>query len=195
MRHKDTLNDEECIEQKASKKKIKEIWAWILPYIITFIVAIGLLMCFRIVNVEGTSMNDTYQDGDIVVVNSIEYALSNKDILHYGDVIVINPTGDAKAPLIKRVIAVGGDTLDIDFDNGTVTVNDIVLQEDYIKEPTTRNDGGFTYPIKIPEGHYFVMGDNRNNSADSRNAHIGMIPNDKILGKVIFQIPNIFKYF
>lgn len=102
--------------------------------------------------------------------------------------MVCNSSGVGKN-LIKRVIAVGGDEIDIDFESGTVTINGEILHEDYIKEPTTTDEGGFEYPVTVPDGHIFVMGDNRNHSTDSRDARVGFVPLEDVEGKVLFKIP------
>ena len=89
--------------------------------------------------------------------------------------------------LIKRVIAVAGDQLDIDFTAGTVTLNGVVQKEDYINMLTTRNDGAFTYPLTVPEGYIFVMGDNRNASTDSRSTLVGLVPEDAVIGHAVYR--------
>lgn len=89
--------------------------------------------------------------------------------------------------LIKRVIAVGGQTINIDFENGIVYIDDKPLSESYIKSPTYLNPGAFDYPITIPEGYIFVMGDNRNNSTDSRDPSVGLVRNEDVIGKAVLR--------
>ena len=90
-------------------------------------------------------------------------------------------------PIVKRVIATEGQTVDIDFDTGEVSVDSKVLDEPYISTPTQR-DEGVSFPVTVPEGMAFVMGDNRMNSTDSRSEKIGMIDTRYILGKAVFRI-------
>ncbi len=137
---------------------------------------------FKIVNVNGNSMNDTYYDGDNVII--FKYGTPKK-----GDVIVCDCV-KIDRNIIKRVIAVGGDEIDIDFETGTVTLNGKTLDEDYIAEPTFTDEGGFEYPVTVPDGYIFVMGDNRNNSTDSRDARIGFVSLDDVVGKVLFKLPS-----
>ena len=87
-------------------------------------------------------------------------------------------------PLVKRVIAKGGDTISIDYAAGTVKVNGKVLEEDYIAEPTYLGYD-VEFPYTVPEGTVFVMGDNRNASLDSRSSYVGCIDEQDILGKVL----------
>lgn len=131
-----------------------------------------------IANVDGNSMNDTYQNGDTLFCRRI-------GSFEKGDVIICNT--DEGITLIKRVIGTSGDTIDIDFEKGTVTVNGEILDEPYIKEATHLNEKFFEYPITVPEGCYFVMGDNRNFSSDSRK--YGYIKEENIKGKVLCELP------
>ena len=114
----------------------------------------------KIATVSGNSMNDTYFDGEKLLC--LRHAEPEK-----GDVIITDC--DAGIVLIKRVIATEGDTVDIDFDSGAVKVNGETLVEPYIKEMTHLDEGAFEYPITVPDNCYFVMGDNRNYSSDSRD--------------------------
>lgn len=162
-------------------KRTKEILKEIAGYGAVLAVS-AFVFCFvlKVANVSGNSMNDTYQDGDTVICLRTHNPQK-------GDVIVCDT--DAEKTLIKRVIATAGDVLDIDFETGTITLNGEILEEPYIKEPTYLDEGGFEYPITVPEGCYFVMGDNRNASSDSRDARIGYIKPEQIYGKVLFELP------
>ena len=130
---------------------------------------------FRVVGVDGESMMPTLNDKDWLAVSAINSTIER------GDIVVITQPNITNEPLIKRVIAVGGDTLDINFMSGEVKVNGNVIDEPYINAPT-QNPGDFDKPIRIPEGYVFVMGDNRNKSLDSRFDTIGIIDERYILG-------------
>ena len=131
---------------------------------------------FRIIQVDGGSMNPTLWDGDKLIVWGAGYTPQR------GDVVIVD---DYTRPLVKRIIAVGGDTISIDYTAGTVTVNGEVLEEDYIAEPTFLGYD-VAFPYTVPEGELFLMGDNRNASLDSRSSSIGCIAEEDILGKVLF---------
>ena len=129
-------------------------------------------------------MLPNYHEGDrLVLVNT---ALSKVET---GDVVVITQPTAVGHPLIKRVIATEGQTVDINYITGEVKVDGVVLSEDYIMEPINSVPSDpVDYPFTVGEGKIFVMGDNRNASSDSRNAGIGEIDTRYILGKAIFRI-------
>ncbi len=135
---------------------------------------------FKVSTVNGQSMENTLYNGDRLVISAIPMDIG------YGDVVIISQPNVYSKVLIKRVIAVGGQTVEFDTENGTVSVDGKVLDEPYIKE-----DMMATFMLRtkyvVPEGKYFVMGDNRNHSADSRDIGVGMIDEDYILGKVIYR--------
>ena len=133
---------------------------------------------FRIIQVDGSSMVPTLVNGDKLIVWGAGYTPQR------GDVVIVDSYTSYGKPLVKRVIAKGGDTISIDYDSGVVMVNGEVLQEDYIAEPT---DLGYDvqFPYTVPEGTVFVMGDNRNQSLDSRSTYVGCIDERDILGKVL----------
>lgn len=140
------------------------------------------MLLFRVVVVVGPSMNNTLTNGDrLVLLSSLVYNNPKQ-----GDVIVASKEsfggGDC---IIKRVIATEGQTVDIDFEHGIVYVDGIALEEDYISSPTTRPEGTI-FPLTVEEDHVFVLGDNRDNSKDSRDPSIGLVDKREILGKAIF---------
>lgn len=151
--------------------------------IVQAIVVVVFLMTFlfRIVSVDGSSMLNTLHDADKLIVWKWNYAPSNSDV------VVISRGQTLDKPLVKRVIATQGQSFSIDFSNGSVTVNGVKLNETYIKEPM-RVRGNADIPSVIPQGYSFVMGDNRNNSSDSRFEEVGIIPNENIIGKANFII-------
>lgn len=135
--------------------------------------------------VDGPSMENTLLHGDYLLISALPCEVET------GDIVVIHNVGLRyyNDPIIKRVIATAGQTVDIDFTTWTVTVDGKVLDEPYRK---LAEDGYITsdwsYPIKVPEGHVFVMGDNRNHSADSRSREIGLIDERCIVGKALVRV-------
>lgn len=157
-----------------------------LVYILAF-VTLFFVFALRIVSVVGSSMYPTLVDRDYVaLLSSILY---REDDIKNGDIVVVLAPEFDDEPIVKRVIATAGQTVDIDFEAGIVYVDGIALQEDYTNAPTYRQFyDGTPLPLTVDEGHIFVMGDNRNKSSDSRLASIGQIDTDYVLGKVVFII-------
>ena len=134
----------------------------------------------RLIGVDGHSMVPTLQDGDrLLVLNSMLY-----DDYKYGDIVVLRKETFLEEPIVKRVIATEGQTVDIDFDEGVVYVDGQALEEDYIREPTYL-DEGLAFPITVPEGCIFLLGDNRNNSMDSRDPSLGPVDVRCVIGKAV----------
>ncbi len=169
--------------KKTSPQKNLVLYLHDLAYLIAGIVLVFLL-CFRIVIVSGDSMYDTLVDGDyLLLLSNVFYQEPQQ-----GDIIVASKEDyDNGTPIIKRVIATEGQEVDIDFVTGTVFVDGVALQEDYIYSPTTM-DEGVTFPLTVEEGCVFVLGDNRGRSKDSRNPEIGQIDTRQIVGKAIMLI-------
>lgn len=155
------------------------IQAAVPPLLAVLLVSI---FAVRAIAVSGGSMRETLQDGDRLVVLS-GWLCGGYDP---GDIVVLcKPGFHDGAPIVKRVIAGAGQTVDIDFETGMVLRDGEVLQEDYIREPTYR-DEGLEFPLTVPEGCVFVMGDNRNSSDDSRNPALGPVDVRSILGRAVF---------
>lgn len=150
------------------------------------VVAVVFVFFVRVVTVDGKSMQPTLQERDhLLLLSNLWYTEPEA-----GDVVVARIPGFSDEPIVKRVIAVEGDVVDIDFESGTVAVNGVILEEKYIAEPTYRDFGelGVDFPVVIKPGCVFLMGDNRNVSYDSRYAPIGQVDTRYILGRVIFLV-------
>lgn len=154
-----------------------------MVYMLAAIMIIFLLL-FRVVIVSGSSMYSTLWNGDWILVNSSAFYNEPKQ----GDIIVAcKDSFNDGEPIIKRVIATEGQTVDIDFEAGIVIVDGVPLQEDYTYTPTNIQEG-IIFPLTIADGCIFVMGDNRNGSKDSRHPDIGMIDTREVLGRAVFLI-------
>ncbi len=142
------------------------------------------MLLFRVVVVSGPSMNDTLVDGDyLLLMNSV---LAGEP--RQGDIVVIGKYAYKEGePIIKRVIATEGQWVQIDFFSGVVYVDGNPLEEPYTKTDTNLFEG-VEFPVQVKQGHVFVMGDNRNESKDSRSLEIGQINKQEILGKALLLV-------
>jgi signal peptidase I len=172
--------EESAPKEKASLGKTVAMYLHDLAYLLIIVTA-ALCLCFRMVIVDGDSMYDTLVNGDyLLLVNNIFYHDPQP-----GDIVVASKDSFRNgSPIVKRVIATEGQTVDIDFTTGTVYVDGTALDEPYIYSPTT-NPEGMVFPLVVDEGCLFVMGDNRSRSMDSRDPEIGLIDKREILGKAI----------
>ena len=166
-------------EEKASKTKM-ELYDWLQCIVGAIIVGIFIFVFIgRTIGVDGNSMYETLHNNDRVIMSNLFYTPRN------GDIIVFKARSHGDTPLVKRVIATEGQTININFADGHVFVDGILLCEPYINEPT-RSEGNFRGQLTVGEGKVFVMGDNRNHSNDSRS--FGEVDTRYILGKVLFMV-------
>lgn len=171
-----------------------------LDSIVASVIAVVLIFTFlfRVVGIVGDSMNDTLQENDRVVIYNLFYTPQ------VGDIVVISRNvsnnredmHEGNEPIIKRVIAVAGDSVDIRFEDGIgyVYVNGVLKNETYIKEYISESNpivNPISFPAFVPDGCIFVLGDNRNESLDSRSAYIGeygMVDTRYVLGKAVLRV-------
>ena len=194
--------DDDGVKEVHSVKK--EIIEW-LDMVATAVIAVVILFCFvfRVATIDGNSMYKTLNGGDAasgtladkVIITNLAYTPDQ------GDIVVISRNVEnsvetqatSQGPIIKRVIAVGGQTVDI-RDDGIVYVDGVALEEsDYIGKGTKTYpvEGGVVFPLTIPEGYIFVLGDNRSDSLDSRYMRIGengLVDTRYVLGRAVFRI-------
>ncbi len=167
----------------------REAYDWILSIITALIICIFAFLCvIRVVDVSGDSMYPTLINEEKMLVSGLFYHPKP------GDIVIFKTNYDnEEKDLVKRVIAVGGQEVKIDFDKGIVYVDEV--PEEYVDVPTTMRHQ-FQGPWKVPEGFVFVLGDNRNQSTDSRDKRIGNVDEREIIGKVyavIYPFENIRK--
>ena len=159
------------------------IYDWAGTLLIAFAVLLLAMTFFcRQITVNGDSMNNTLQSNDRLLVLNFMYTPQ------CGDIVVCTHGESLKEPIIKRVIAVEGQHLEIDYMNDRVIVDGEVLDETYAKGMTIRLSNSTSIPDVIPEGYVFVMGDNREDSLDSRSRRVGLIPVENIIGKAVYRI-------
>ena len=171
--------------EKKEKKPSEDLFYW-LNALTTALVSLVLVFTFigRLTRVQGESTTNTLQDQQLLLVWSLGYEPKQ------GDIVVLNKTTVEHlggVAIVKRVIATGGQTVDIDFVSGAVYVDGELLEEDYINEPTYVEEGT-EFPLTVPEGSIFVMGDNRNHSSDSRSSDLGTVDTRYVIGKAAFLI-------
>ena len=172
-------------EQEKQTAKGRDLYEWVQSLVGSVLVVVAIFtFVIRMMGVDGHSMLNTLQHGDrLLVVNSMLY-----HDYQYGDIVILRKNGVFDDdPIVKRVIAVEGQTVDIDFAEGIVYVDGEALEEDYIREPTYTADGT-EFPLTVPEGSIFVMGDNRNGSSDSRDYRLGTVDTRYVIGKAAFLI-------
>lgn len=172
-------------EQERKTVRGRDLYEWIQSLVGSVLVVVAIFTFgIRMLGVDGHSMLNTLQHGDrLMVVNPIFY-----HDYKYGDIVILRKTGVFdNEPIVKRVIATGGQTVDIDFSEGVVYVDGEALEEDYIREPTYTAEGT-EFPLTVPEGSVFVMGDNRNGSSDSRDYRLGTVDTRYVIGKAAFLL-------
>ncbi len=159
-----------------------ELFDWVqnIAVILTAVILIFVFM-FRVIGVEGDSMKPTLHDKDWMIISNLFYDPKP------GDIVVLTKKQFMEQPIVKRIIAVEGQTVDINFDTGVVKIDGEVLDEPYIAEKTKRQFD-VSFPVTVPENCVFVMGDNRMHSSDSRVSSLGMVDEKYILGRLLIRI-------
>lgn len=171
------MNQSVCVKEPS--KFIVEMFDFFKDFI-TYLIVIGLLASTVIsfTTVDGESMLPTLHHKDFIILSKL-FEPSR------GDIVVVHNPGALDKDIIKRVIAVENDTVKFNFDTGEVFLNGEVLKEDYINT-STNLEADWNIPEVIPKGYVFVMGDNRNNSTDSRSKRVKLVDKRDITGKAWF---------
>lgn len=170
------------IKKRKMIERRGDVFDWVQSLVLALIVCVMLFtFVVRVVSVSGTSMLDTLQNNDRIIVSNLFYTPKQ------GDIVVLRKESFSAEPLVKRIIATGGQTVHIDFEAGIVYVDGEPLDEPYAREPITRRID-FDEDVLVPEGSIFVLGDNRNGSTDSRDFRIGCIDERLIMGRAFFLL-------
>ena len=168
--------------EKQKRESGRDLYEWVQALVCSVLVVVVIFtFVIRLIGVDGHSMVPTLQNGDrLLVLNSMLF-----DDYKYGDSVVLRKDSFLEDPIVKRVIAVENQTVDIDFSTGSVYVDGVLLKEDYINELTFLEEGT-EFPLTVPKGSVFVMGDNRNHSSDSRDSRLGTVDTRYVIGKAVF---------
>ncbi len=174
--------EKETQEELSSGDSLKlDLYFWLQALVMALVALILIFtMVGRIIGVDGSSMVPTLHDHDMLLLQSLGYEPKQ------GDVVVLTKDSFLPQPIVKRVIATGGQTVEIDYRAGTVTVDGVVLDEPYINEAMQEPYFESITSVEVPEGSIFVMGDNRNNSSDSRDPRLGLVDERYVLGRALF---------
>lgn len=182
---------EETEEEQEPRRPGMDLFEWLQMLLGCVIAAVVLFNCAaRLSRVDGSSMDTTLQDGEIMLIWSLGYTPQRGDIVVLNKTPVLLPGWTEPHAIVKRVVATGGQTVDVDYGTGTVYVDGQPLDEPYIKEemylPWSPTMQGTHW--EVPEGSIFVMGDNRNGSTDSRDDQLGPIDTGYVLGKAVLAL-------
>ncbi len=176
---------EERNDQKKQEQPGRNLYEWTQALVCSVLTAVVVFaFCARVVGVSGGSMRETLQNGDLLlVVNSVLCGDYER-----GDVVIAaKSTFEGGEPIVKRVVATEGETVNVDFGTGMVYVNGEALEEPYIREETYLEEG-MAFPFTVPEGCVFLMGDNRNGSRDSRDPELGAVDRRCLIGRAVFLL-------
>lgn len=170
------------IKKRKMKERRGEVFDWVQSLVVALLICV-LVFTFliRVVTVSGTSMLDTLHNSDRILVSNLFYSPRQ------GDIVVLRKDSFSAEPIVKRIIATGGQTVNIDFETGVVYVDGEALDEPYILEPTRRRID-FEDETVVPDGCLFVLGDNRNGSTDSRDLRIGCVDERLVIGHALFLL-------
>ncbi len=169
-------------------RAFQEAYGWLETFAVTLLVLVAIVAFLgRYAPVDGSSMSPTLTNGDLVVISQVGYTPAQGDV-----VVVQSKSYGYDRPLVKRIIATGGQTVTIDYDFWQITVDGTVLQEPYVLRGygpmETGDQPKGIHTFTVPQGKLFVMGDNRNGSCDSRYRIVGYIDERLVVGKVLFRL-------
>ena len=193
--------EEQPAEEKAADP-LRDTYEWIHCIVVAVIACVLVfILVARVIDVRGTSMYPTLEDGDKIIITRLAGGYEQ------GDIVVLQAKNYKQEPLVKRVIGTAGQTVELNYIDRTVSVDGQVLDEPYIFEriyeryeimnplyfdvygiDKDEDIGDGWVRVTVPEGHVFVMGDNRNNSSDSRMSKIGFVDTRDVMGKAVFRI-------
>lgn len=172
----------EALEAELKRVQYKKNYSRVLKSTVFSLIVVAaaavliVVLVLPVIQISGTSMTDTLMEGDIVVaVNSKKFETGDVIAFYYNNNI-----------LVKRVIAHAGDWVDLD-ENGNVYVNGNLLDEPYVSGKSL-GECNIDLPYQVPDGRFFVMGDHRETSIDSRNTAVGCISSDMVVGKILFRV-------
>lgn len=174
--------------RKTEKEEIIEtawtsVFHWLYAIVGTlFVLFFVFSLFFRIVEVDGNSMRPTLNDNDKLLIYSFGYTPET------GDIVVVGVADETQNTLVKRVIASEGQKVDVDYNYGVVYVDGAALKEDYILSMTQQLNNEISYPYTVPKGCVFVLGDNRDDSKDSRSNEVRAVDADRIVGKAVIRL-------
>lgn len=176
-------NTTQKTKNRLYEKAVANIYSFLSTLLLCMTVIFVFFACvFRLVSVDGDSMYPNLNNNDKIIVSDFLYTPD------YGDIIAVGRADKEPSSFIKRIIALGGDEVYIDFETHLITVNGEIITEDYHVYGALSEEGDFTYPLTVPEDCVFVLGDNRNNSLDSRFSEVGFVKENEITGKAIFRL-------
>ena len=183
--NENNINTDAVAENAEEEKRTPQqaVYDWIEIVAVSLsVVLLFLTFIARVTTVVGDSMLPTLHDGESLLVIGIGYTPKSGDI-----VVVQDDRSEINYPIVKRVIGTENDVIEFDFDNWTVYVNGEKLDEPYVTDPAL-GDCNIELPYQVPAEKYFVMGDHRSTSTDSRSTAVGCVALEQIVGRIVFRV-------